>query len=155
MKTFGNATLLVFLGSLLCASTLVAQFDDPPSLTVKIGFVIMFCAAAFNVGYHALNPAALPWTVLAVMLYSVGMALAVPSVQLIVLDLFPRLRGTASSLQGFAHSLFAGLTAGLVSPLVSGSGLTLAAAQATLVTLGCACWVLYRRVDGRAAHLAS
>jgi len=124
-----------------------------PSLTVKIGFVIMFCAAAFNVGYHALNPAALPWTVLAVMLYSVGMALAAPSVQLIVLDLFPRLRGTASSLQGFAHSLFAGLTAGLVSPLVSGSGLTLAAAQAALVTGGCACWVLYRRADGRAARL--
>ena len=105
----------------------------------------MFCAAAFNVGYHALNPAALPWTVLAVMLYSVGMALAAPSVQLIVLDLFPHLRGTASSLQGFAHSLFAGLTAGLVSPLVSGSGLTLAAAQAALVTGGCACWILYLR----------
>jgi len=83
------------------------------------------------------------------------MALVAPSVQLIVLDLFPRLRGTASSLQGFAHSLFAGLTAGLVSPLVSGSGLTLAAAQAAMVTLGYTCWVLYRRADRRAARLVS
>ena len=122
----------------------------PRLLTVRVGFIVMFFAAAFNVGYHALHPAALPWTVLAVMLYSVGMALAGPSVQLMVLDLHPGLRGTASSLQGFTHSLFTALAAGLVSPLVSGSGLTLAAAQAALVTGGCACWVLYLRAARKA-----
>jgi DHA1 family bicyclomycin/chloramphenicol resistance-like MFS transporter len=117
----------------------------PRLLTVRIGFIVMFCAVAFNVGYHAFHPAALPWTVLAVMLYSVGMALAGPSVQLMVLDLHPRLRGTASSLQGFTHSLFTAIAAGLISPLVAHSGFTLAAAQAALLTGGCVCWILYLR----------
>ncbi|OGU31160.1 MAG: hypothetical protein A2X67_02880 [Ignavibacteria bacterium GWA2_55_11] len=35
MKTFAHVALLAFLGSLLCASTLNAQFDNPASLTVK------------------------------------------------------------------------------------------------------------------------
>jgi len=127
----------------------------PRPVTVKAGFAIMFCAAAFNVGYHALAPAALPWTVLAVMLYSTGMALAGPSVQLIVLDRFPRLRGTASSLQGFTHSLFTAIAAGLVSPQVSGSGFALALAQAAMLALGCVCWLWYQRMNSREVRLTS
>lgn len=114
--------------------------------TVNIGFGIMLVAVAFNVGYHALFPAALPWTVLPFFLYAVGMAFAGPTVQLIVLDLFPQHRGTASSLQGFTHSLFTAIAAGFVSPLVSGSGLTLALASAALLAPGYACWFAYRRL---------
>jgi len=111
----------------------------------------MFGAAAFNVGYHALFPAALPWTVLPYAGYAIGMALAAPSVQLLVLDLFPQNSGTASSLQGFTHAIFTSLTAALVSPLLSGSGATLALGMLGLVTLGCFCWIGYRRVESRLA----
>ena len=115
--------------------------------TVRIGFLVMFGAAAFNVGYHALNPAALPWTVLPYAAYAVGMALAAPSVQLLVLDLFPQNSGTASSLQGFTHALVTTFTAALVAPLLSGSGLTLALAALGSLTLGSLSWVTYRRLD--------
>lgn len=118
--------------------------------TVQIGYLIMFGAVAFNVGYHALNPAALPWTVLPYAAYAVGMALAAPSVQLLVLDLFPENSGTASSMQGFTHALFTAFTAALVAPLLSGSGLTLALGALGLLTLGYFCWNFYLRVDAEA-----
>ena len=117
--------------------------------TVQIGYFVMFGAVAFNVGYHALNPAGLPWTVLPYATYAVGMALAGPSVQLLVLDLFPQASGTASSMQGFTHALFTAFTAALVAPLVSGSGLTLALGALGLLALGCLCWMTFRRLEAR------
>ena len=117
--------------------------------TVQIGYFVMFGAVAFNVGYHALNPAGLPWTVLPYATYAVGMALAGPSVQLLVLDLFPQASGTASSMQGFTHALFTAFTAALVAPLVSGSGLTLALGALGLLALGCLCWITFRRLEAR------
>ena len=119
--------------------------------TVQTGYLVMFGAVAFNVGYHALYPAALPWTVLPYAAYAVGMALAAPSVQLLVLDLFPQNSGTASSMQGFAHALFTAFTAALISPLLSGSGLTLALGALGLLTLGCLSWATYRRLESRGA----
>ncbi len=117
-----------------------------PRRTVFVGYLIMFGAVAFNIGYSRFFPPALPWTVLPVMIYTVGMALAMPSVSLIALDLFPQLRGMTSSLQGFAHSLFAGLTAGVISPLLSGSALLLACGMGGMALLGGLAWVLYLRV---------
>lgn len=119
--------------------------------TVRIGFLVMFGAAAFNVGYHALYPAALPWTVLPYAAYAIGMALAAPSVQLLVLDLFPQNSGTASSLQGFTHALLTTFTAAIVAPLLSGSGLTLALAALGSLTLGYLSWMTYRRLESRGA----
>jgi DHA1 family bicyclomycin/chloramphenicol resistance-like MFS transporter len=81
------------------------------------------------------------------------MALAGPSLQLLILDLFPRLRGTASSLQGFTQSLCTAFATGIVSPFVSGSGFTLALGQAAFVTLGCLCWMGYRRVIARVGDI--
>ncbi|HEY7657481.1 MAG TPA: multidrug effflux MFS transporter [Burkholderiales bacterium] len=117
--------------------------------TVQIGYFVMFGAVAFNVGYHALHPAGLPWTVLPYATYAVGMALAGPSVQLLVLDLFPQASGTASSMQGFTHALFTAFTAALVAPFVSGSGLTLALGALGLLSMGCLCWMAFRRLEAR------
>ena len=117
-----------------------------PRRTVSIGYMIMFAAAVFNISYCTILPPALPWTVLPVMIYTIGMALAMPSATLLTLELFPKLRGMTSSLQGFAHSLFAGLAAGLLSPLVSGHALSLALAAGGLMFMGWLAWISYLRV---------
>lgn len=122
-----------------------------PRRVLGMGYAIIFSAAAFNVGYNALYPPALPWSVLPIMLYAIGMALSAPSVTLLVLDQFPQLRGMASSLQGFTHSFCTALTAGLVSPLLSGSGLALALGSLALSTLSCLAWTGYRRIESRGA----
>ncbi len=114
-----------------------------PQRTVLTGYLTMACAAALNITYCALFPPALPWTVLPVMLYTIGMALAMPSLTLLALDLYPQLRGMTASLQGFVHSLLAGITAGVVSPLVSGSALMLALTMGGLMLAGGCAWVWY------------
>ncbi len=116
-----------------------------PRRTVFAGYLTMSAAAVANLAYCALFPPAIPWTVLPVMLYTIGMALAMPSVTLITLDRFPQLRGMTASFQGFAHSFFAGITAGVVSPLVSGSALTLACGMAGMLLLGVLSWLWYLR----------
>jgi DHA1 family bicyclomycin/chloramphenicol resistance-like MFS transporter len=93
---------------------------------------------------------ALPWTVLPVMIYTVGMALAMPSISLLVLDLFPENRGLAASLQAAQHSFFIGLTAGLLSPYVSGTGRGLAIGMIVLLVCGLLCWLGYRRLTTEA-----
>jgi len=117
-----------------------------PRRTVYAGYLTMIAAAAVNLAYCMLFPPAIPWTVLPVMLYTIGMALAMPSLTLIALDRFPRLRGMTSSFQGFAHSFFAGITAGVVSPLVSGSAWTLACGMAGMLLLGGLSWLGYLRL---------
>jgi MFS transporter, DHA1 family, multidrug resistance protein len=114
-----------------------------PRRTIQLAYAIMFGAAAFNIIYHSLFAAALPWTVLAVMMYAAGMALAMPNLVLFALDLFPHNRGMAASLQGFQHSLFSAIVAGAVSPYVAGTGLGLAATTAAFLTCGAGCAFIY------------
>lgn len=120
-----------------------------PGRTVAIGYAIMFGAAAFNLAYSAAAEPALPWSVLPVMIYTTGMALAMPSITLLALELFPRHRGMTSSLQGFIHSLLSGVSAGLISPLLSHSDLTLALGMTGLLTLGALAWFCYLRAAAR------
>jgi DHA1 family bicyclomycin/chloramphenicol resistance-like MFS transporter len=71
------------------------------------------------------------------------MALAMPSVTLIALELFPANRGMTSSLLGFIHSFTSAIVAGAISPLLSHSGITLALGMTGLLVLGCASWLTY------------
>lgn len=121
-----------------------------PQGTVKIGYAIMFSAVAVNLVYSGIFEPSLPWTVLPVMLYTIGMALAMPSLTLITLDLFPQNRGMAASLQGFEHSFLGGIVAGFVSPLLSHSDIALACGMAGLLLLGWLAWMVYLRVAQRA-----
>jgi DHA1 family bicyclomycin/chloramphenicol resistance-like MFS transporter len=123
-----------------------------PRRTMRYGYIVMFVAAAFNLSYHLIFPPALPWTVLPVMIYTVGMALVAPSITLLLLDLFPDNRGLAASLQAAQQSFFSGLAAGLLSPYLSGSGLGLATGMATLLASGFACWVIFAQLTKKEAR---
>ena len=117
--------------------------------TVKLAYVIMFIAAGANIAYCAAADPALPWSVLPVMAYAIGMALAMPSLTLLGLDLFPDNRGMAASLIGFAHSLISAIAAGVISPLLSHSDLTLAAGMAAIMGMGWLSWILHLARHGR------
>jgi DHA1 family bicyclomycin/chloramphenicol resistance-like MFS transporter len=117
-----------------------------PQRTVSIGYAVMAAAAAAAVVFHALLPPALPWTVLFMAAYAAGMSLAMPSLTLLALDLFPRHRGTAASVQGFTQSMSNTLLAGVVSPLVAGSQWWLSLTAAACLLLGFGCWQLSLRL---------
>lgn len=113
--------------------------------TIHAGFAIMLVAAAVNVALSWLLPPGVPRSVLPVGLYNCGMALAMPSLTLLALDLFPARRGLASSCQSFVQVGLNALAAGLVAPLVWGSPLTLALAMSGFVIGGLAMFIAWSR----------
>ena len=120
-----------------------------PRRTVKFAYAVMFAAAAFNVIYSALAEPALPWSVLPVMVYTIGMALAMPSITLMALELFPHNRGMTASLQSFAQSMVSGVVAGVISPLLSWSDVMLALGMTGLLLLGWTSWIIYQRLEAK------
>jgi DHA1 family bicyclomycin/chloramphenicol resistance-like MFS transporter len=73
-----------------------------------------------------------------------GMSMVAPGLTLLVLDLFPHIRGTVASCQSFTMTMLSALVAGVVSPLVSSSVLLLAAGQLAFVLTGFMLWRLAR-----------
>lgn len=112
-----------------------------PKRQIRHGFVIMLVVALLNWGANALWPAQAFWALLPIGVFSLGWALMVPVVTLLVLDLFPQRRGMASSLQAFVGSSANGLVAGVVAPWVMHSALALAATSLALLLIGLVAWV--------------
>jgi DHA1 family bicyclomycin/chloramphenicol resistance-like MFS transporter len=121
----------------------------PPLRTAALAYCIMFGAAAFNLAFSAYGEPGLPWSVVHLAVYTAGMALAIPSLNLLALDLFQNARGMTSSLLGFTQSFTSGIVAGVISPLVSHSVMTLALAMAGLLASGCLAWLAYCAIDRR------
>jgi DHA1 family bicyclomycin/chloramphenicol resistance-like MFS transporter len=111
------------------------------ALQTRIGFACCGVAMAANVAYSAFSPSLeVPWAILPMMLNAFGIALVFPILTLAILDMYPRQRGSASSLQAFTGLVCNAVIAGLLSPLLSGSGLHLAAGSAVFAFLGWAIW---------------
>jgi DHA1 family bicyclomycin/chloramphenicol resistance-like MFS transporter len=129
----------IFLGA-LAANRLAGRISTQRQ--ILIGFVFLVTACLFNVGYHAFLPAAVPWTVAPLFLYTIGMSMAAPGLTLLILDLFPTIRGTVASCQSFTMTMLSALVAGVLAPMLSDSVLYLAIGQLVLVLFGFIFWRL-------------
>lgn len=114
--------------------------------TIATGFAVMACATVFNLGLNAAVPPQIPWSVLPVMVYNFGMALAMPSLTLLALDLFPARRGLAASCQSFTQMGLNAFTAAVVAPALWASTLGLALGMAGYLALGLVAFLAWRRV---------
>ena len=113
--------------------------------TIGIGYGFMFAGAAAGMMVAAFVPPSVPWHVLPIGVFTLGTSLAMPSITLMLLDLFPATRGLASSLQGFVQFAFSGVTAGTLAPLLSKTLAGLAAGNLAFALMSFACWLVYRR----------
>jgi MFS transporter, DHA1 family, multidrug resistance protein len=123
-----------------------------PHETIKRAYGFMFTAAIANAIYAFSAPPSIPWAVLPIMVYGVGFAMAMPSITLITLDLFPTRRGMAASLQGFVSGMVNTLTAGVVAPLLFHDPRLLATGMVAMMACGLTSWLLYRRSAIRKAR---
>ena len=106
-----------------------------------LGFACSGAAAVANLLYNALVPEpALPWAVLPMALNAFGIALVFPLLTLAILDMYPRQRGSASSLQAFTGLVLHSVIAGIVSPLLSHRAMWLAVGSAILSLVGWVFW---------------
>lgn len=114
------------------------------SRTVATGYACMLLAVAANAIVVAFVPPGVPAHVMPIMIYTMGSSLMMPSIMLSVLDLFPTMRGLASSLQGFVQFAFSGVVAGTIAPLLARSLEGLLAGMTLFSAASLGAWLLYR-----------
>lgn len=139
---------------LLVGSWLSGRFAGRLSMRQLIlrGYLLMGSAALLNMLISVLLPPGLPWSVLPIPIYTLGMSLAMPCLTLLSLDPFPAQRGLASSCQMFLQSIFNGVVAGAIAPLLWGSTRTLALGMGGLMVLGAAsAWMHLRMTPTKRA----
>jgi DHA1 family bicyclomycin/chloramphenicol resistance-like MFS transporter len=111
--------------------------------TIRRAYTFMGISAAANVAYSFAFTPSIPWAVVPIFFYAIGSAMAMPTISLTTLDLFPTRRGMAASLQGFVSGLINTLVAGVIAPAVFHDTRWMAVAMAAMMLAGFTCWRLY------------
>jgi DHA1 family bicyclomycin/chloramphenicol resistance-like MFS transporter len=124
-----------------------------PRQTVKRAYGFMIVAALGNLAYAFALPPSLPWAVVPLAIFGIGFAMAMPSISLITLDLFPTRRGMAASLQGFVSGMVNVVTAGVISPWCGATALA-RPGHGGADGRRLASWLLFLRVSQRTTATA-
>ena len=122
-----------------------------PRRTILAGYLIMIAASIGNVLLNLWMAPQLPWAIVPLFVYVAGMALTMPCLQLLAMDLFPARHGMASSCQGLIQSAINAVVAGVVAPLLWASTQMLATGMAVFMTVGLIAFVFSLRARRREA----
>lgn len=120
---------------------------------VQWGFAICAASAVLNLVYASTAiRLELPWAVLPMSGLAFGIALVFPILTIALLDLYPQIRGTASSMQAFISLSANAVIAGLLVPLVSKSPVSMAGVCCMLVAASYGVWRLYLQTPHASLH---
>lgn len=114
---------------------------------VSYGLAFVGLSALLNVALslvHTSSPVLM--AVIGPTLMAIGVAASFPTVQIMLLDLFPHARGAAASMSTFATLVLNASVAALLAPLVAHSLLAMALAALVLSSIGSASWLWHLRV---------
>lgn len=117
----------------------------PPERAVQTGYAVMLVAALLNTGAALWLPVGVPWSLLALPLFGLGLMLTQPGLQLLALERFPTRRGLASSGYVTIQQASNALSAALLVPLLLDSTLSLALGMAVLACLAVLAFRLSQR----------
>jgi DHA1 family bicyclomycin/chloramphenicol resistance-like MFS transporter len=137
---FGPITVGMLMGTWL-AGKVAGRWSNLRTLAVAYG--IMAAAATGNLIFHWFHGAMLPWSVVPLTVYVLGNALAMPSLTLMALDLFPLRRGLASSCQGFVQTAGNTVVTAMIAPVLWATAAQLAGGMFVLFVIGAAAFATY------------
>jgi len=120
-----------------------------PGRTIVTGYAAMGGAALLNLIINLLAAPSLPLSIVPIPLYVLGMSMAMPSLTLMALDLFPARRGMVSSCQSFMQTATNAITAGVFAPMLWASTVHLSFGMAGYLALGFAAFLGVRQVSAR------
>jgi DHA1 family bicyclomycin/chloramphenicol resistance-like MFS transporter len=132
------------IGGFVAGSALSAKLahSHGAMAMIRAGFAIMTLAALANLAYTWHAAATVPWAVMPIFVYTFGLALVLPPMTILTLDLYPQLRGLAASMQNFVQMLVFALVSAFVAPLLFDSAFHLAAGMAGGMVISWICWRL-------------
>lgn len=151
-STLGFAWLfLPMIGGIMTGAWLSGRLAGArsPQRTIRLGFALMFAGVTLNLAVCWLLPPGVPWNVAPIFVFTMGTSVVMPSVTLLLLDLFPTLRGMASSLQGFVAFMLSAVNAGTISPMLAHSLKSLSLGMLGFASASFSLWLVYQR---RARH---
>ncbi len=151
VREFGWFFLTLMSGMTL-GSAAVGRLSHlvPPEKLIRIGYAVMAAVALENLAYSIFFTPRVPWAVVPFFFYGVAVAGVAPVITLLTLQLFPAVKGMASSLQSFLFTAIFTLLAGVVAPLLFSSAVKLALGLVTVVAWSMTCWWIGSR--GVAPH---
>jgi len=148
VSTWGFGWLFVpMISGILIGAWISGQLAGhmSPQRQIRTGYAVLAAGVFVNLVICALAPPLVALNVLPIMIYTIGSSLIMPSATLLLLDLFPTMRGMTSSLQGFIQFAFGGVVAGTIAPLLARSLMTLAAGMAGFTMASFLFWLAYQR----------
>lgn len=136
------------MGGMMVGAGLSGRLAGKISLsqTIVLGYAVMGIAATINLALNLSLPPALPWSVIPLFVYTLGMSMAMPCLTIFALDPFPAQRGLAASCQSFFQSGFNGITAAIIAPALWGSMLGMSLGMAGLLLAGGVAALLHQRL---------
>ncbi len=148
VTTWGFAWLFVpMIGGIMLGAVLSGRFAGrrSPQQTIRAGFALVFAGVALNLAVCWTLPPGVVWNVFPVFVFCIGTSLVMPSATLLLLDLFPTMRGMASSLQGFVHFSLSAIVAGTIAPFLVRSLQALSLGMLGTAVASFALWLVYQR----------
>jgi MFS transporter, DHA1 family, multidrug resistance protein len=146
VSSYGFAWLFVpMIGGIMIGAFISGRLAGrlTATKTVRLGYTLMFSGVAFGLCVAWFVAPGVPWHVLPIMVYTTGSAVITPTATLLMLDLFPTMRGLVSSLQGFFHFALAAIVAGSIAPLLAASLQAMALGMAGFTLASVLLWFFY------------
>jgi DHA1 family bicyclomycin/chloramphenicol resistance-like MFS transporter len=131
------------VGGFVCASFAAGRFAGrvPRTTQTKIGFGLLCASALIGVTGHLLfGEAPIPMVQIGWFLMACGAQLIYPVLSLEMLDMFPKARGAAASVQSFIALAVGAIVMGLLAPLLNGDLAHLALFSLTCGVVAWSCW---------------
>jgi DHA1 family bicyclomycin/chloramphenicol resistance-like MFS transporter len=146
VKDFGWL-FIPMIGGLTLGSYLSGRLSHKYSAAamIRAGYLVMGISVALNLAYSSLFTPTIPWAVMPVSLYGIGMSLAMPAMTVLNLEMFPKVRGLAASLQTFTFTIVFAVGSGLICPFIFDSAFHLASGVAVGLALSLFFWWLGAR----------
>jgi DHA1 family bicyclomycin/chloramphenicol resistance-like MFS transporter len=151
VKDFGWL-FVTFIAGMTVGSMASSQLSHrlKPHVIIRAGYAIMILAASGSLFYTGLFTCRVPWAVIPHFFYGLGVSLAGPAMTVLTLEMFPKVKGLASSLQSFVFLVIFALISGFFSPILFASAFRLACGAA--IGLGLSLWLWRLGSQDRREH---
>ncbi|MEX3814548.1 multidrug effflux MFS transporter [Paraburkholderia sp. BR13439] len=136
-QSFGYLFIPIVAG--LIAGAAVAHRaagDGNAARNVLLGHLVMVLAGVINIRVNAMHASPMPWALVALPVFGMGMMMTQPFLQILALDCFPERRGLASSCYVTVQQFGNFLSSALLVPMLLGSTLYMALGMAVLQSFG-------------------
>lgn len=136
------------LGSMLAARL---AHTIPAAILSRWGLGLTLLAALSSLVYTSVFVPRVPYAVLPLAIYALGLSLAMPGMMVMTLDIFKEMRGLAASLQSFVQMMVFALVTAFLSPLVFHSAQMLALSHVCTLLVGIVFWALAQKQKKQSA----